>query len=133
MRLHRTLAALLAPVLALTLTNGTGATAEPGTSYPTIVPLPVDFRPEGIATWGHTFYSGSLADGDIYRGDLRDGTGAVFIDRTGRAAAGLKVDRRHGLLFVAGAGTGHAFVYDAVTGADEPTLPSAARSSTTSW
>lgn len=52
----------------------------------------------------------------IYRGDLRTGAGAVFAaGAAGRAATGLKYDR--GRLFVAGAATGKAFVYDATGGA----------------
>jgi hypothetical protein len=101
---------LMAPLLVL-------APAE-ATAYPSIIPLPVSWNPEGIATAGHRFYSGSLTDGDIYRGDLRTGEGAVFVDVSGRSAAGLKADRRHGLLFVAGAGTGRGFVYDLATGDD---------------
>ena len=59
-----------------------------------------------------------MIDGDIYRGDLRTGEGSVFIDVSYRQALGLKVDRRHHLLFVAGGFTGHGYVYDARTGAD---------------
>ena len=48
---------------------------------PSSIPLPVDFQPEGIAVGeGNTFYVGSLRDGDIYRGDLRSGEGARFVD-----------------------------------------------------
>ena len=82
------------------------------------IPLPDDFQPEGIAVGAHgTFYAGSLNDGDIYRGSLSTGRGRVFIDVSGRQAAGLKVDREHHLLFVAGAFTGHAYVYSTRTGA----------------
>jgi hypothetical protein len=110
---------MLAPALVLT---PVGLAPAQGAAYPTIVPLPVDFRPEGIAVAGHTFYAGSLADGDIYRGDLRTAQGDVFIDVTGRMALGLKVDRRHGLLFVAGGG-GAAYVYDLRTGDDVASYP----------
>jgi sugar lactone lactonase YvrE len=81
--------------------------------------LPVDFAPEGIAVGaGSTFYAGSLTTGDIYRGDLRSGAGGVFIQAPpGRAAAGLKADDAHRLLFVAGGGTGAAYVYDTRSGA----------------
>lgn len=87
-------------------------------SFPHTVPLPVDFQPEGIAVGeGKTFYVGSLWDGDIYRGDLRSGEGAVFIDVEGRQALGLRVDEERDLLFVAGGFTGHAYVYDTDSGA----------------
>lgn len=80
---------------------------------PDSIPLPVDFQPEGIAIGtGNTFYVGSLRDGDIYRGDLRSGEGARFVDTTGRVALGMRVDRSRGWLVVAGGPTGHAYVYD---------------------
>jgi sugar lactone lactonase YvrE len=87
--------------------------------FPASVPLPADFQPEGIDVGaGSMFYVGSLRSGDIYRGDLRTGQGAVFVHApAGRQAVGLKVDQAHHLIFVAGGGTGDAFVYDARTGA----------------
>jgi sugar lactone lactonase YvrE len=98
------------------------AQADPLTGakpFPDSVPLPVDFAPEGIALGaGSTFYVGSLTTGDVYRGDLRSGAGSVFIQApAGRRATGLKADRAHHLLFVAGADTGAAFVYDTRSGA----------------
>jgi hypothetical protein len=102
--------ALVVPLLLMS-----AATPAP---FPGSVPLPDDFAPEGIAVGtGSTFYTGSLRDGDIYRGDLRSGAGAVFIDaQPGRAAAGLKVDEPRHRLFVAGGATGHGYVYDTVAG-----------------
>ena len=75
---------------------------------------------EGIAAGeGKTFYAGELATGDIFRGDIRKGSATRFIDApAGRAAAGMKADTFNDLLFVAGAATGKAFVYD--TGTGEP-------------
>ena len=86
-------------------------------SFPAVISLPNGFQPEGIAAGnGNTFYAGSIPTGAIYRGDLRTGQGAVFIAGVaGRAATGLKFD--HGRLYVSGAGTGKAFVYDANSGA----------------
>jgi sugar lactone lactonase YvrE len=86
-------------------------------SFPEVIALPNGWQPEGIATGkGHTFYVGSIPTGAIYRGDLRTGQGAVFVQgATGRAATGLKY--AGGRLYVSGAGTGKAFVYDANTGA----------------
>ena len=110
----RHLAALVSAALCFALAAPAGA--QP---FPDSIPLPDDFAPEGIATGaGTTFYAGSITLGDIYRGDLRTGEGAIFIDaRAGRSALGLKADRRHGLLFVAGGFTGEAYVYDLRTGA----------------
>jgi hypothetical protein len=103
----------LAPLLSLAmiLLFMTPAAATP---RPASVPLPVDFQPEGIAVGdGNTFYVGSLRTGDIYRGDLRSGAGAVFVDApAGRVAVGMRVDRARDRLVVAGGPTGHAYVYD---------------------
>src|SRR5215475_10445072 len=99
-------AALVVPALVLTV-----AARSP---FPASVPLPEDFSPEGIAVGaGSTFYVGSLLDGDIYRGSLDSGNGAVFVDAPpGHQAGGLKVDEPRHRLFVAGGFTGHAYVYD---------------------
>ena len=87
--------------------------------FPSIINLPNGWRPEGIAIGkGNTFYVGSLANGAIYRGDLRTGTGSIFVPGVaGRAITGLYVDERHNYLFASGAGSGQAFVFDARTGA----------------
>ncbi len=84
--------------------------------FPQTIPLPVAFEPEGIATGkGTTFYAGSRADGSVYSGDLRTGTGAVLVPaQEGRGAYGLKA--RGGKLYVAGGPTGFAYVYDARSG-----------------
>lgn len=88
--------------------------------FPEVIPLPNGFQPEGIVTGnGTTFFVGSLADGDIYRGDYRTGSGGVLVDAPeGRVAVGLDFDSRTGLLFVAGGPTGMAFVYNGKTGAN---------------
>ncbi|PVG80668.1 hypothetical protein DDE18_21950 [Nocardioides gansuensis] len=104
------LAVVVVPLLVVST-----ATATP---RPSSIPLPVDFQPEGIAVGdGNTFYVGSLRDGDIYRGDLRSGAGARFIDVTGRVAVGMRVDRDRDWLVVAGGASGHAWVYDTRSGA----------------
>ena len=95
---------LLAPVLVL-------STAAAASSSSRSIPIPDDFQPEGIAVEGSTFYVGSLKDGDIYRGDLETGKGEVFIDVSGRAALGMKVDSERHRLFVAGGPSGRAYVY----------------------
>ena len=88
-------------------------------NFPESIPLPNGFRPEGITVgYGHTFYVGSIPTGAVYSGDLRTGEGGILVEaRAGRAAIGMKVDERSGLLFVAGGPTGSGFVYDAKTGA----------------
>lgn len=83
---------------------------------PSSIPIPDDFQPEGIAVGeGNSFYVGSLRDGDIYRGDLRSGDGAPWVDNhadDGRVAVGMRVDKARDWLVVAGGPTGHAWVYD---------------------
>jgi hypothetical protein len=88
---------------------------------PASIPIPVDFQPEGVAVGeGNTFYVGSLRDGDIYRGDLRSGSGSLLVDNEpahGRVAVGMRVVRSRDWLVVAGGPTGHAYVYDTDDGA----------------
>ena len=105
----------LIAVLILTLSLAMVAAAQP---FPDVIPLPVGFAPEGIASGNGTiFYVGSIPTGDIFRGDLRTGEGEVFIDAPdGRNAIGMKFDPRSGYLFVAGGPTGEAYVYDTETG-----------------
>jgi sugar lactone lactonase YvrE len=84
---------------------------------PDVLPLPTGFQPEGIDVAGHQYYVGSIPTGAVWRGDIRTGEGAILVaPQPGRAATGVEVDRR-GRLWVAGAGTGQAYVYDANTGA----------------
>jgi sugar lactone lactonase YvrE len=122
-------------LVALTVVLGalaaTATAASPAHPVEQIV-LPGATSAEGIAKGvGSTFYAGDLFGGDIYRGDLQHGTAELFIDApAGRRAAGMDVDVRHGLLFVAGLFDGTARVYDTTTGAtvatfqltDQPTV-----------
>jgi hypothetical protein len=106
--------------LAIVLAAGTMSGAAAAT-FPDTLPLPDGWLPEGIATGtGTTIYSGSRADGSVWKGDLRTGEGEILVDADGRVAVGLKVDR--GLLFVAGGPTGDAYVYDARTGEEVAVL-----------
>jgi sugar lactone lactonase YvrE len=87
--------------------------------YPETIRLPDGFQPEGIdAGRGNQVFVGSIPTGAIWSGNLRTGRGDVLVPgRAGRAAIGLKVDRRE-RLFVSGGPTGRAFVYDARDGSD---------------
>jgi hypothetical protein len=89
-------------------------------AFPDLIQLPPDFGPEGIAIGnGHTFYVGSLAAataGQILVGDLRTGAFTELVPPTGRLAAGMKFDARTNYLFVAGATSGGATVYNADSG-----------------
>lgn len=87
-----------------------------GAGRPTEIDLPAGFQPEGIDVGrGGQAYLGSLADGDIYRVDLRTGAGEVISEGPGTPSVGVEVDRR-GRLFVAGGDAGDARVIDTRTG-----------------
>jgi sugar lactone lactonase YvrE len=89
----------------------------------TTIVLPGARSAEGIAAGeGTTFYAGELFTGTIFRGDIRTGAVSRFIDAPqGRMALGLRVDRAHHLLFVAGGFTGQAYIYNSDTGAQVAT------------
>lgn len=94
------------------------ASAAQRRALPEVIDLPPGSQPEGIVVGpGPMFYVGSLADGTIYRGDLRTGRVRTLVaGRAGGQAVGLEFDHR-GRLWVAGGGTGGAIVYDRVSGA----------------
>jgi sugar lactone lactonase YvrE len=104
-------------LLALTLTAITPGSARE--VFPSLIPLPDGFQPEGIAVGrGPTFFVGSIPTGSIYQGSLRTGEGQILVPhQEGRAAIGLDFDNRSGYLFVAGGPTGQAYVYDSENGA----------------
>jgi sugar lactone lactonase YvrE len=85
-------------------------------SSPSRIDLPRGWQPEGIAAGtGNTLYVGSIPTGAIARVDARTGRTRVLVaGRRDRAATGLKA--AGGRLYVAGAGTGRAWVYSARTG-----------------
>jgi sugar lactone lactonase YvrE len=88
------------------------ASASPVTAFD----LPNGFQPEGIAIGSGPYaYLGSLADGSIYRLDLRSGRGRVVSDGPGTPSVGMKIDG-HGRLYVAGGAAGDARVIDTRTG-----------------
>jgi sugar lactone lactonase YvrE len=104
------------PLLALVIAAVVAAPAA-ARQYPETIPLPNGWAPEGIASgFGNQFFAGSRMTGGIFRGSLKTGTGSVLVPgRTGGAATGMKVDGRN-RLFVSGAGTGTARVYNAENG-----------------
>ena len=112
---RRRAAAGLVAGFALLLPTALPALADPPSG---VIELDGATSAEGIAAGeGKTFYAGELTTGDIFRGDIRKGTATRFIDApAGRAAAGMKADTCNDLLFVAGAGTGKAFVYNTDSG-----------------
>lgn len=95
-----------------------GLIAASPVTFPVVIPLPNGFQPEGIAKGnGSTFFSGSLAGGSIYKGDLRTGAGGILSMHTDRVSVGMSFDARSNYLFVAGGPTGMAYVYNASSGA----------------
>jgi hypothetical protein len=88
-------------------------------AQPTI-PLPDEFRPEGIASGPKSsFYAGSIPLGAVYRGSYRTGEGDVLVPpHPGRNHTGLKVDKRFHRLFVSGGPSKGIYVYDSHTGED---------------
>jgi sugar lactone lactonase YvrE len=105
------------PAIAILIAGALTASAS-ARQYPETIPLPNGWQPEGIATgFGNQFFAGSRATGGIFKGNLKTGQGDVLVPgRTGGAATGMKVDRGN-RLFVSGAGTGTARVYNARSGA----------------
>ena len=100
------------------------ATAAPPDNFKAQIDLPNGFRPEGIESGrGTSFFVGSLADGAIWRGDLRTGSGAVLAPgETGRVSVGIAYEASRNRLWVAGGGPGFfgegdVRVYDASSGA----------------
>lgn len=107
-------AALAVPASTAVADSGHGHNDQ----FPATIDLPAGFQGEGVAVGAHNrFYAGSVTDGRVARGDLRDGTSEVFVSAPIVAGAtGLKADRRHNLLWVSGAATGQAAVYNLKTG-----------------
>jgi hypothetical protein len=99
--------------------------APAGSGAQSSIPLPPEFRPEGIASGkGDSFYVGSIPLGAVYRGSYRTGEGAVLVPpHAGRNHTGLKVDTRFDRLFVAGGNTRAIYVYDSRTGEDVAAFP----------
>ncbi len=119
---HPRATVLITGVVGLVVTGTPAAAATtpegPATAAEVIV-LPGATSAEGIAHGeGSTFYAGDLFAGDVFRGDLEKGTAELFIDAPqGRWAVGMDADTGRDLLYVAGGGTGQAYVYDLRTGA----------------
>jgi hypothetical protein len=111
----------------VSLTEVAGITQGDPPVLPELIQLPADFGSEGIAVGiRNTFYVGSFLPprlGQILAGDLRTGTFSELVPPTGREAAGMKVDPRTNLLFVASGMSGGGTVYDASSGAEVAFYP----------
>lgn len=84
------------------------APATANGNLPATIALPNGFAPEGIeAGRGTQVFVGSLADGAIWRGNVRTGKGDVIArGATGRVTVGMAYDRARDRLWVAGGGPG---------------------------
>ena len=106
----------LAMGVSLALTPSVAAHEKHGSDLPARIDLPDGWQPEGIESWGKWLYSGSLANGAIWRANAKTGEGKVLIQgESGKVAVGLHLDQ-WGRLWVAGGGTGEVRVYKARTG-----------------
>ena len=83
------------------------------------LPLPDGWMPEGIERGPEaTVFVGSLADGAIWRGDLRTGAGDVLVPGiAGTMCAGICYEPAHDRIWCAYAGRGEVRVFDASSGA----------------
>ena len=109
-------AAAAAPAAMLVTHSAAGAEPRAGRSMPWEFALPNGFRPEGIAIGPGPFaYLASLADGCVFRYDLRTGIGTMINPGGGTPSVGMKTDN-HGRLFVAGGSGGNGCVLDARSG-----------------
>jgi len=107
------------PITVLALASLLVSAPALGDQAPTVINLPDGFRPEGIASGGgNIVYVTNFDTGSILKVDARTGSTSVLVGELGgRMGLGIKLDRRTNYLFVAGGATGHAYVYDARTGA----------------
>ena len=75
----------IATLMALTALQASPVAAQHGhQNLPDSIALPNGWQPEGITTDGKFVYSGSLADGSIFRANVRTGVGKVLADRCHR-------------------------------------------------
>jgi hypothetical protein len=85
---------------------------------PARINLPDGFQPEGIESGaGDALFVANFNNGSVVKVDAKSGENKILVPVLGgRAGLGLKLDH-HNHLFVAGGPTGHAYIYDATTGA----------------
>jgi len=119
MNRRQALTGLAAAAVGTVLATPAGAHAHGGDDrFPTLIPLPDNFNPEGIAIGERPVaYFGSLANGSIYRANLVTGEGALLPEPgPGTPSVGLKLDDEHNRLFVAGGPAGSGRVVSARSG-----------------
>jgi hypothetical protein len=108
---------VLLAVAALAAVSLAVAPSAAAANFPERIDLPNGWQPEGITSGaGTTIYVGSLATGGIWKGDVRTGTGDVFVESASGPALGVEYEARAGRLWVAGGPSGEVRAYDAATG-----------------
>jgi hypothetical protein len=116
--MRRRIAAIVALALSVSVAGAIPAAAA--ANFPTTIPLPDGWQPEGITAGpGTTVFVGSLRDGSIWKGDVRTGEGDPFIPGDGatKPSVGVEYEKGADRLWVAGGPSGEVRVYDATTGA----------------
>jgi len=95
------------------------APASAASPFPARINLPNGWQPEGISLGrGTTFFVGSLANGAIFKGNLRTGTGSVLVPGSaGTVAVGTEYERGANRVWAVGGPTGAVRAYNASTGA----------------
>jgi hypothetical protein len=103
---------------ALTIVAALSLTAIPAAAQsPDRIDLPNGWQPEGVTSHGSTIFAGSLADGAVWRGNVRTGDGDVFIEgQEGAMSVGMDYEEAYQRLWVAGGPTGQVRVFDARDG-----------------
>jgi sugar lactone lactonase YvrE len=119
MNRRQALTGIAAATAATVLVTPQRAGAHTGDLFPTTIPLPDNWLPEGITISPYLplAYFGSRADGSIYRANLATGEGEIIHTGPGAGfpSVGLKIDGA-GRLFVAGGNAGQARVVSAIGG-----------------
>jgi sugar lactone lactonase YvrE len=115
MKRRSIIATILATLLVIVAVAPVAAT-DP--QFPARIDLPDGWAPEGItAGLGDSVFVGSLANGAIWRGNVRTGRGRVLVPGIdGRMAVGVEYEARRNRLWVAGGPSGKVRVYNASTG-----------------
>src|SRR5262245_54274540 len=97
---------------------GSAGAQQPPAAGPKTIPLPAGFQPEGIGRGlGSRAFVGTLNGGGVVDVNIASGTTRFLVQpRTDRMAAGVAFSQRANAVFVCGAFTGMAYVYDADSG-----------------
>ena len=107
---------LAAALLAAAIVVAGGSSAAQQKSFPEVIQLPAGFQPEGIEIKATTFYVGPRDRSDLPWEPAHGGRRGSRSRRRPAGRCGIELDNRN-RLWVAGAGTGNAYLYNATTGA----------------